>query len=359
MRSVALHGSAHKLVKKFDFAVNNRRVLLRFLLTTLLLVFNPAFASDFISANGLHPIRGLFGFPVSYQHVGLAKGRDSDSTWLLSLQVDHSNIFSGGSSPGENLLFDGETTRLTLAVHAATSRCSSVGVELPFVLHQPGFLDRVIDAWHDVFSLPNAQRDLVARDQLAYVYGAGLTDLQVISSVAELSDIQLQAAYDLQCTTSRIEAYLPVARVGVKLPSGDPDRFTGSGEADLFFDLVFPGIALPQNLSLGLRAGFLFPGNSDLFPNLANNVFMGAGALAWRPGFLSNLGVSVHTQLDVQSELFDSELRELGNFAGQLGVGLRWQSVTGRQRFDFAFLEDILVDTAPDVVVHLLYEYGW
>jgi len=141
MRSVALHRFAHKLVKKFDLTLKRRT--LRFLLPGLLLVIHPAMASDFISANGFHPIRGLFGFPVSYQHAGLATTRDS--TWLLSLQVDHSNIFAGGSFPGENLVFDGETTRLTLAVNAATSRCTSLGVELPFVLHHPGFLDRVID----------------------------------------------------------------------------------------------------------------------------------------------------------------------------------------------------------------------
>ena len=356
MRSVVLHGSAHRLVKKFDLTGAGNAIL-RFLLPGLLLVSNPALASDFIAANGFHPIRALFGFPVSYQHAGLSTTRDA--TWLLSLQVDHSNIFAGGGVPGESLVLDGETTRLTLAVNAASSRCSSLGVELPFVLHRPGFLDRVIDAWHDAFSLPNARRDLSPRDRLVYFYQAELTDLQIISSVAELGDVQLQAAYDLQCTSNRAKSYLPVARVGVKLPTGDPDSFTGSGEADLFFDLVFPSIVLPQNFSLGLRAGFLFPGESDLFPNLASNVFMGAGVLAWRPDFLSNFGVSVHTQMDVQSELFDSPLRELGAVAGQLGVGLRWQSLSGRQRFDFAFLEDIVFDTSPDVVFHLRYEAGW
>jgi len=378
MHNAVLHGFAHRLVKKFDLSAPAVAVSLSLSLSFslrgllprsppgaifslfipgLLLAFNPALGSDFIAANGAHPIRGVFGFPVSYQHAGLST--DRKSTWLLSLQVDHSNIFAGGSFPGENLILDGETTRLTVAVNAAITRCSSLGVELPFVWHRPGFLDRVIDRWHDVFSLPNARRDLSPRDRLVYFYGAGLTDLQIISSVADLGDIQLQAAYDLQCVGNLGMGYLPVARVGVKLPTGDPDRFTGSGEADLFFDLVFPSIELPQNLSLGLRAGFLFPGESDLFPNLSSNVFMGAGALAWRPDFLAKFGVSLHTQLDIQGRLFDSQLRELGAVAGQLGTGLQWQSVTGNQRFEFAFMEDIVIDTAPDVVVHLRYEFGW
>jgi len=86
---------------------------------------------------------------------------------------------------------------------------------------------------------------------------------------------------------------------------------------------------------------------------------MGAGVVAWRPDFLTRHGVSVHTQLDVQSQLFDSELRELGAVAGQLGAGLRWQNATGSQRFDLALLEDVVFDTAPDVVLHLRYEFGF
>jgi hypothetical protein len=71
----------------------------------------------------------------------------------------------------------------------------------------------------------------------------------------------------------------------------------------------------------------------------------GSSILAWRifPNF------SLKAQFDFHSALYESELKEIGSFGGQLVLG---GSVTlGRKtQLDLSVSEDVIVSTAPDVV---------
>lgn len=348
------------------------RLYLQSLLLLVVTVQSPAvLAEDFITSNGFHPIKALFGFPYSRleplaaDEVGAKGSGTKRGNSQLSVQLDFSNIFSGGSRDGELLVFDGESTRVSLSYQQQISSCLAFGVDLPFVTHQPGSLDQFIETWHDTFGLPNANREDSPRDQLQFTYQdeASSQQLSLDAATAALGDIQLQGAYRAGCLNAIAglgSSILSssVVRLGLKLPTGSLDDFSGSEEFDFFLDLTLPRFSLTDGIGFRASGGFLIPGGVATFERLESQVLFATTAFTFKPRFLTKRGLDLITQLDFTTALFDSGLRELGAFSTQLGVGGGWQ-LSPRQRWEIAFLEDIGVDTAPDFVFHLRYQNRW
>ena len=339
-----------------------------YLKLSLLLLFtlqsSSVLAEDFISANGFHPIKALFGFPYSRLEPRAAGGADATGS-QLSLQIDYSNIFAGGIRGDELLIFDGESTRVNLSYQKQVNACIALGVDLPFLTHQPGSFDSFIETWHEVFGLPNARRDESPRDQLLFSYRdfESSQELLIDAASAAVGDIQLQGAFRAGCLSAVAgfgSSFLSssVVRLGLKLPTGSVEDFSGSGEFDIFLDATLPRISLADSVGFRASAGFLIPGEAAVFERLESQVLFATTAFTFQPRWLTTRGFDVITQLDFATPLFDSELRELGAFSTQLGVGGGWQ-MSARQRWEFAFLEDIAVDTAPDFVFHLRYQGRW
>ncbi len=315
----------------------------------------------FIEANGYHPIKALFGFPItrlapSGQFSESSKsGTVARSNWRISLQTDHSNIFSGGVSPTQALVLDGESTRVNLALSYRHSACTAFGVSVPFVAHHPGSFDQFIENWHDAFGLPNGRRDLSPQDRLRFDFRSGSNRLQLDSSSARIGDMQLQVAVSLSCLTNSLPRWFSSQasiRVGAKLPTGSLQQLTGSESLDGFLEITPPVFQLPRNLQLRNSLGLLLTGDVESFEQLRSHVFFGTAALTWQPEWLQSRGLSVTTQLDFHSPVFDSGLRELGANAVQLGWAAQWRIAATRELV-FGFLEDAAIDTAPDFVIHV------
>ncbi len=344
------------------------RRLQSYLQSLLLLLFtlqsSSALAEDFISANGFHPIKALFGFPYSRLEPRATGNADATRS-QLSLQIDYSNIFAGGFRGDEILIFDGESTRVNLSYQRRLNACIAFGVDLPFLTHQPGSFDRFIETWHDVFGLPNARRDESPRDQLLFSFRdlESSQELRIDAASSAVGDIQFQGAFRAGCLNALAgigSSFLSssIVRLGLKLPTGSVEEFSGSGEFDFFLDMTLPRISLADSVGFRASAGLLIPGEVAVFERLESQVLFATTAFTFQPRWLAVHGFDVITQLDFATPLFDSELRELGAFSTQLGVGGGWQ-MSATQRWEFAFLEDIGVDTAPDFVFHLRYQGRW
>lgn len=323
-------------------------------------------ASGFIEANGYHPLKGLFGFPISrlepLQRNGSAKllTESEQPQWRFAAQVDHSNIFAGGTSATERLVFDGESTRVNLALDYTASDCLAVGIGVPFVAHHPGSLDQFIENWHDIFNLPDARRDESPQDRLLFDFQAGADRLRLNSSTADLGDLQLQLAVAASCLSELPTSWIAesTVRFGIKLPTGNLSRFSGSESVDAFVDVTSPVFELPFDFRLKASLGLLLIGDVDIFEQLQSRVWFGSAALIWQPQWLKTRGLNLTTQLDYHTAVFDSDLRELGANSVQLGYALQWQW-TNRQRVVFGFLEDASIDTSPDFVIHLGFQKYW
>jgi hypothetical protein len=90
----------------------------------------------------------------------------------------------------------------------------------------------------------------------------------------------------------------------------------------------------------------------ELLPEQEEKIagFSSFGA-AWR---LSE-SLALKLQGDFHTRLFkSSQLRSIGKNSLQSSAGLSW-NISKKSRLDFAFTEDIYVESAPDIALHLSF----
>ena len=296
--------------------------------------------SPFLRQRSEHVLDAIFGLPV------VASRARSSGRWELSLE--QGNSFMGGVEGDERVVLDGESGELALRHLRRLGRCWHAEASLPIVFHHGGWADRAIDDWHRFFGLPDAQRDSAPAFDLRYEWGARDGPRALEREAAGLGDVQLALQRPLRCTEGGEARGGTLARVGVKLPSGDPERLLGSGATDLYADLQSPIVAIAPRWRFGAAIGVLATGRSELVDAQRPLVGYGAFALSWAP----HARWRALAQLDWHTPFRDSELRELGSFAASLAVGLRYRA-GATDELGLSISEDVVVDTAPDIVARL------
>lgn len=162
-----------------------------------------------------------------------------------ALSVSLANDFRDVSDNGLSVREDHETVRAVLSYRQATPQGTEWGVELPFLARGGGFLDPHIDWWHaNVLHWSNAKRDAASfgRSEVAIPGSAPF------GSAAGVGDLTLYAARRVNPAVT--------ARVGLKLPTGNPARLLGSGGVDAGL-MVDWRHALGERWSLYIGAGIV------------------------------------------------------------------------------------------------------
>jgi hypothetical protein len=190
---------------------------------------------------------------------------------------------------------------------------------------------------------------LTETNQINLVYQTDDIDVRSLrSNDAGLGDLQFSVQRFLGC-----EKGAPIIRAGIKVSAGNQDDFFGSGAHDAYLDWQSSTYQWRDRFETAFSMGLLVPGKADNLPKQRNVVWFGALGAEYQ---WSRSGTIV-AQLDWHSPLFDSELEELGNVAGQLTLAARKTLKQGGQ-IDLSFAEDIVTDTAPDFSVRLGWRYG-
>lgn len=293
------------------------------------------------------PIIQVHGLPFIDRGTVLSSG--STRYRLIS---DTSNNFTKASLKSESVLFDGETGRTTFSFSRGLPNGLEWGVYLPYVNHSGGTLDHFVENWHNLFGLPQKNRDTRPRNQLVYRYTRdGITRLSLTESASGLGDVQIHGAWQWQKAHSVKDANLAI-RTQVTLPTGDSDNLLGSGGLDLAFwisgDRKETWFSYPGNLWGG--AGILLLGDGEVLEGQQRNIALfssigsGAALTPW---------ISLKLQLDYHSPLYkNSRLVQINNHALQFIIGgdIRLAKNT---RLDLAVKEDPTVNASPDVVFHI------
>ncbi|MFK8018874.1 MAG: DUF3187 family protein [Pseudomonadales bacterium] len=293
------------------------------------------------------PIIRTLGLPAAESAIRLSSG---DSK--LRLTLEHSSLFIVDDEGPERAFIDGESSSVTLSYRRALSDRLVIGAELPLLSHQTGFMDSFVEGWHRTFGFPNGRRDEFARDQLRYSISTPNGSIDLNSSATGLGDIALLAQYKLHdAGTSRLTGQLRV-----EVPSGDSDELLGSGSVDVAIGGLYANSQLLSAVDAHFNAGagILFPGDSDLLPELQKNTVFYANATLARRLFKDWLTVKL--QLEAHTALYDTNIKALGSTSVQFsfGAGLR---LSKRWIMNIAMSEDIAVRTAPDFTVLLGLEY--
>ena len=270
----------------------------------------------------------------------------------VSLISDIANNFISAETEGERLEWDGETYRLALALRYGFGSRIELGLTVPYVGHSGGFLDGFIETWHDVFSLPQSGRPEANRDQLSYLYSHdGNIEVDIHNAAHGIGDIRLSAGLHLY-RESTVSPRALALRFSLELPTGDSDELLGSGSFDVALQLTARDSATLARYHLALfgSAGILYMSPSDVLPEQQRPV-VGFGSLGIHWRLLSWLAPKV--QVDWQSPFYHgSQFIQLTSWSAQLVIGaalnLPWQI-----GLDVAVAEDLVVDTAPDIVFHI------
>ena len=299
------------------------------------------------STQNQSPVVQIFGLPPMGSAAVVAHGKAEGNVIL-----DHASNYVNDSNARENILLDGESTRITLEGRFGIARGFEAGVEIPFVVLGGGFLDSFIEGYHNTFGFPQGGRDQAPRNRLLYRYVRdGQERLQVDKSSYGLGDIRLKGAWQLYPKTAS-QPRAVALRASLKFPTGDSDQLHGSGSTDL---ALWVTASDAQSLARGHltllgAAGIMVMTDGQILRDQQRHwVGFGGLGVGWSP--LRWLALKIQT--NAHTPFYDaSDLRELNAFSAQLTVG-GTLAFSNRMTLDLGVTEDIIVATAPDVVFHL------
>jgi hypothetical protein len=318
-----------------------QRVAIFLLAILLSLNVNADIFAPFTTSN-LNPFVQVHGLP-STRSAQLIPHKVLE--WQI--QTDVANNFTKDIEPFESIFIDGETYRANFFLRYGFSDKWEVGIEVPYIRHDPGHLDSFIEDFHDFFGLPDGDRDEVPRNLLNYAYTSGANTQRLNKSVNGIGDVRLNLGYKLREHENRVWSI----RGGVKLPTGDPDKFTGSDGTDVSVGLHFSEVDFlgKESLNFHSNVGILLLGDGEFIEDEVEDwAVYGSSTVAWR----LSPRVSLKAQFDFHSALYDSGFDEIGSFAGQLVLG--GSIILGEKtQLDLSVSEDIIVDTGPDVVFNI------
>lgn len=301
-----------------------------------------------LSVNNQNPLVRIYGLPTYESAQLLQPGHRA-----LNLRVDIANNFSQRENRRESIWMDGESAQSALSWRQGITENWQWGFDLPWVYQSGGAFDSFIVDWHDLFGLPQGDRKAYREDQLSYLYQRyDQTLLNVAGQSQGIGDVRLLLARQLYADAARYWSL----QVGVKLATGESQNLHGSGDNDISIGVNFADRigGYRDGFSRYFGIGLLWMDGSEVLSEIhRNHVVYGHAGFAWHysPRLQFNL------QLDGHSAFYHSELRELGSsmqlsMGGQLQLDAHW-------RFHLAVVEDIVVESAPDVNFHLRLDRQW
>ena len=306
----------------------------------------PVVASEPLYVRNLSPVAGLFGLPSQRDAYTTASGAVT-----AAVHGSLASQYVNDSSSIEFLNLDGETQRLALELRYGLVENWDVQLEVPWLKQSGGDMDGVIDDWHDFWGMSDGGRSQVPRDVLDYRYASPDGGFSLQDDSSGLGDVSLALNHVVYHDDNSAVSLA----LGYKFGTGDEDDFLGSGADDVHVAVRFSGAQLSDlPLSWHGQAGYLRAGNSDLLDDLQERDLWFAGlAMDWR--FAQHW--SMIAQLDSHAAPMRSDLTGVGDEAVLGTLGARWYFAP-QWSADISVVEDIRVETAPDVTFQATLRYS-
>lgn len=292
-----------------------------------------------------NPFLQIFGLPAFQSATLTAEGSPA-----YDLSLDIANHADDGSNPGEDFVIDGESYFLTLSSRRRLANGMELGIDVPLIAHQHGFLDNAIESWHDTFGMSNTKRRGPA-DQLYFSYAGNGAGYELNSPSFGLGDIQLTAAMPIRERAN--DGDFDVAlRASIKLPTGDADKLLGSGAADFSIGAYVAGTGTLWNRPLRVSGflGALILGDGDVLTEIQRTTVPYGGIAG---NWYASERLTIATQLSAQGAYYDSALKELGGDSLQLAVGGYYRLRDRNASLGFAIVEDVSANATPDFALHV------
>ena len=294
-------------------------------------------------------LSGMFSLPISLEGADLLnEGLTAGYTTLIMSSHSTDEVILD-----ESLTLDGETTRLELGFRYGLTEKLEIGIRVPYVWHETGTFDSLVEGWHNAFGLPKGKRVNREKDLLEFSYSDASGEIFNYQSRSHgFGDIRLIAGYQLTSGAN----YRSALRFGLKLPAGDSDEFQGSGGTD-----ASVGIAGDWETLLGYerlngyyRAHLNYIGEPDL---LADRYEKLVWQLSAGLGYFVAPSFELRAQTVARTANYDSRIKIIGQNSVwvMLGANIR---ISENYLLGLGIAEDIKVRSAPDVSFQISLRYS-
>jgi hypothetical protein len=287
------------------------------------------------------PLSLIFASPIP-DDTRILPDRENRLSW----NTTYASVFVKEERSGDRISVDGEFLRTSLLLERGLGGRVQLGLELPFLYYSSGFLDSLIENFHDAFGFPQGDRDQYPRDQYDVTYIEGGNHF----FDAEEDDFSL-ADIPLYCKVGLVDpeetGFGLAARGILEFPTGDEDKGFGSGKYEGGAGL------LAQNSFCPSFAAYM---NADYIMRSTPTNFHGTEvadvthlSLALEKAFTHVFAVVVQTDYQTRP-LKDGDLQEFDRPEWNVSFGVGWQT-TDRTRLKLFFSEGITTHNTADFAV--------
>jgi hypothetical protein len=265
----------------------------------------------------------------------------------FSAALSHSSVFMITNSANWSVNLDMEVTELDLRLKKDIPGLFEVGVEVPVLSLESGFMDSFLDSYHKTFGFPDYGRDTRPANSFLYeVRRNGVLVVQGKNGEIGIGDVRLTAKKVILKNDPVISI-----RAEIELPTGDASRGRGSGGIDTGITLLMDKRISERFMSY-VNAGAIFPGPlkalQDVGLKTSFHAAAGIEAAIWK--HFGILG-----QISFQTSPFPKmEIGSVDRVAALLTFGGRYTS--GKSSLEFSLTEDPNTAGAPDVIFNLTYK---
>ena len=305
--------------------------------------------AEVLATRDQSPFVAIYGLPEDQGAAVLSKDTSS-----VGLRLAFTSHYTEQAADNESLLIDGQTTRAGLRLARGLGRGAEAWLSLDFIAHSGGFVDGPINDYHDAFGFSDGGRSHAPDDRQRFVYARnGRSHVAVTDSPSGIGDLRVGAKQQL----ARWGNWQTAGAAQLKLPTGDADRLTGSGAADVAAWLAIANAHIANTgFQITAGAGALYTGRGDV---LADRRQRQAGFGWLGAGYAVASGLVLQAQVDTHSALYeDTGLEALDDTAVRGIFGLNWQLLADTA-LSGGIVEDLNPGASPDVGLHFALRQGF
>ena len=322
----------------FPVKVNNKL----FLLITCLIIFSSVFAYPFEG-----PLQVKNQYPITL-HVNQPYLETASPESSFSASLSHSSTYTVQNSSNWYFGLDMEITELNLRYKRNIKDLFEIGLDVPVLSFNSGFMDGFLSSYHSTFGFPDYGRSNRPLNEFLYEVRKDGNLIIKGETGTGLGDIRLTVKKPLISSKGGFGLSIQGA---VELPTGNAKKGYGNGSLGANVSVIMDK-GISDRIMTYWNLGYAAPGDVKGYQkiDLKNFVYGGAAVEA-------DVGkkISILTQIQGQSPIYPkTDLLAVDRAAYLLSIGGRYHS--GKGSFELSLSEDINTSGAPDFIVNLTYK---
>lgn len=292
------------------------------------------------------PLQVKNQFPL-FLHINPPYLESAKTENSFSAGLSHSSVYVTRGSAEWSINLDMEITELDLRFKKIILGLFELGIEVPVLSTESGFLDGFLDSYHQAFGLPDYGRSERPANSFLYeVRKDGKLAVSGRNGRIGIGDIRLTAKREILTSD-------PAISIGaeVEFPTGDAGDGYGSGSIDTGFTLLIDK-KISETFMTYWNAGVILPGKLSAREDIGLRTSYHGGTC-----IEAALGrhVSLLGQITFQTSPFPKTgIGSIDRIAALLSFGARYAQE--KDSIEFSLTEDPNTAGAPDVTFNLSYK---